>query len=84
MFFFYYDEDIFKIAMDYFKNIYASQGVADPSDILDRIESYVSLEMNRSLLADFTAEEVLVAIRLMGPLKASSEDGLGVVFYQRF
>ncbi|MFQ6664855.1 hypothetical protein Gotur_031820 [Gossypium turneri] len=33
---------------------------------------------------DFTSEEVTTVLHSMSPLKASGEDGLSVVFYQRF
>ncbi|GMI84759.1 hypothetical protein HRI_002145200 [Hibiscus trionum] len=78
------DEGIFAAVVEYFKSLYMTKGVDDPSTILDEIDACVSSEMNRSLLRTFSRDEVLVAVRSMGPLKASGKDGIGAVFYQRF
>ncbi|KAA3480211.1 reverse transcriptase [Gossypium australe] len=40
--------------------------------------------MNENLLRDFLFLKVCDAVKSMSPLKASGEDGLGAVFYQRF
>ncbi|KAL4361670.1 hypothetical protein GQ457_04G031690 [Hibiscus cannabinus] len=78
------DEDILKVATDYFHELFSLSEVSDPSDILAGVDACISADMNRDLLRDFTSEEVHQAARSMGPMKASGEDGLGAVFYQRF
>ncbi|TXG66304.1 hypothetical protein EZV62_007579 [Acer yangbiense] len=40
--------------------------------------------MNNSLLKKFSAEEVVVAIKQMDPLKAPGPDGLPVLFFHKF
>ncbi|KAA3471908.1 reverse transcriptase [Gossypium australe] len=40
--------------------------------------------MNQSLMATFTEEEIIEAIKGMGPTKASGPDGFQAVFYQRY
>lgn len=48
------------------------------------IENYISTEMNDHLNRPFTKEDIFDALKSMALLKASREDGLEVVFYQRF
>lgn len=60
------------------------QGSANASAILSRVERCILDAMNERLGRAFTNDEVVVALNSMSPLKAAREDGLGVVFYQRF
>ncbi|KAL4281614.1 hypothetical protein GQ457_03G026570 [Hibiscus cannabinus] len=78
------DEAILKVATDYFHDLFSSSEVSDPSEILAGVDACISADMNRDLLREFSSEEVHQAVRSMGPMKASGEDGLGAVFYQRF
>ncbi|KAL4339254.1 hypothetical protein GQ457_08G028110 [Hibiscus cannabinus] len=72
------------IASAYFQDLFSSTVIADPTEILDGVAPCLTPEMNQELLHDFSVEEVHQEVRSMGPLKASGEDGLGVVFYQRY
>ena len=40
--------------------------------------------MNGELLAEFTKEEMVVALKQMDPLKASGPDGLPPLFFQHY
>ena len=52
--------------------------------MLKLYERKVTNEMNRALLAPYTAEEVRKALFDIGDLKASGPDGLHAIFYKRF
>ncbi|KAL4279285.1 hypothetical protein GQ457_03G012310 [Hibiscus cannabinus] len=78
------NENLLRVATDYFKKLYQSNGPSNHDQILEGITSCIDEDMNGKLDEVFTNEEVLVALKSMSPLKASGEDGLGVVFYQRF
>ncbi|KAL4354438.1 hypothetical protein GQ457_06G008040 [Hibiscus cannabinus] len=78
------NENLLRVASDYFKKLYQSNGPSNHDQILEGITSCIDEDMNGKLDEVFTNEEVLVALKSMSPLKASGEDGLGVVFYQRF
>ncbi|XP_075655679.1 uncharacterized protein LOC142625834 [Castanea sativa] len=53
-------------------------------DIVDEIPCSISDEMNGELLADFTREEVVVALNQIEPLKAPGPDGLPPLFFQHY
>ncbi|KAA3453713.1 reverse transcriptase [Gossypium australe] len=76
--------DLLELSTNYFNSLFSSKGVGDLSLILERIEPCITQLMNKDLEKNFTYEEVCLALKEMGPLKASGEDGLGVIFYQLF
>ncbi|KAL4302604.1 hypothetical protein GQ457_10G004920 [Hibiscus cannabinus] len=78
------NENLLRVATDYFKKLYQSNGPSNHDQIFEGITSCIDEDMNGKLDEVFTNEEVLVALKSMSPLKVSGEDGLGVVFYQRF
>lgn len=73
-----------QIAENYFQSIFSSTRSHGVGEILEGIVPCISPEMNTTLLRKFTMEEVCTAVKSMNPLKASGEDGLGAIFYQRF
>ncbi|GMI91034.1 hypothetical protein HRI_002772700 [Hibiscus trionum] len=77
-------DELLNLATNYFSELFHSNGVDDPVEILDGVQTCITDQMNDALDRVFTSEEVLIAVKEMGPLKASGEDGLGAVFYQRF
>ena len=50
-------------------------------EVIDTIPHVVTNEMNVKLEADFTIEEVEVALKQMAPLKAPGPDGMPPLFY---
>ncbi|KAK5770841.1 hypothetical protein PVK06_046997 [Gossypium arboreum] len=78
------DVGVGRIAHDYFVNLLSTQGVIDEEDILLGVEKCITDSMNADLDRPFTKEEIFGALLSMSPLKASGEDGLEMVFYQRF
>lgn len=71
------------LATKYFSNFFTLVGVEDPQFILNGVESCISDSLTEELDRPFTYEEVCFALKSMQPLKASGEDGLGAIFYQR-
>ncbi|KAE8715683.1 G-type lectin S-receptor-like serine/threonine-protein kinase [Hibiscus syriacus] len=78
------DDEIQNIARDYFCELFESKGVSDPASILMGVTSCINEDTNRDLMQEYSYEEISAVVRSMSPLKASGEDGLGAVFYQRF
>ena len=70
------------IATSYFSSLFASGQPTIPSDLLDHIPIIVSPDMNASLLADFTANEVVAAFRNISPRKVPGIDGLPSSFFR--
>jgi hypothetical protein len=52
--------------------------------VVENIVPSVTAEMNSRLISEFTADEVVQALKQMAPLKAPGPDGLPPVFYQRY
>lgn len=54
----------------YFEHLFASQGIGDPSHILEGVGAYITAVMNLALIARFTLEEVSLTLKSMGPTEA--------------
>jgi hypothetical protein len=72
------------MVQNYFSYLFQSEFPMMDQSVLDAVEEKVTADMNRSLLADFTPEEVKKALFAIGDLKAPGPDGLHAIFYKRF
>jgi hypothetical protein len=72
------------MVQNYFSYLFQSGFLMMDQSVLDAVEEKVTTDMNRSLLADFTPEEVKKALFAIGDLKAPGPDGLHAIFYKRF
>ncbi|KAA3451486.1 reverse transcriptase [Gossypium australe] len=68
----------------YFENLFNTNGVANPREVLEGIEESISVEANEDLLAPFNEDEVLTALKGMRPTKAPGLDGFPVIFFQKY
>jgi hypothetical protein len=72
------------VVYNYFSDLFTSE-VSEPDvSVFEDVQTLVTEEMNRGLLAPFTAEEVKKALFQIGDLKAPGPDGLHSIFYKRF
>ncbi|KAA3490640.1 reverse transcriptase [Gossypium australe] len=78
------DSQMAEAATSYFQELFMSNGTGDLSHIMQGIETSISQEMNANLLSEFTEDEVLAALKGMGPKKAPGPDGFPALFFQRF
>ena len=69
---------------NYFSSLFTPMAGADAPDILSRIAPKVTDQMNEFLSAEFTREEVKMALDDFGDLKAPGGDGLSAVFYKHY
>ncbi|KAA3477206.1 reverse transcriptase [Gossypium australe] len=76
--------EINEAALNYFQNLFSSNGVGNLSHLLTGIGTNISSEINTALLATYTAKEVYLALKGMGPTKAPGCDSFPVLFFQRF
>ena len=53
-------------------------------EVVTHIPCTITDELNAELLADFTREEEVVALKQMEPLKALGPDELPPLFFQRY
>ena len=59
-----------QMALDFYKQLYTSEGVQGVEDVLQHVPAKVTPEMNETLLALFEAKEVKAALFQMFPTKA--------------
>jgi hypothetical protein len=77
------EDEFLDIACNFFNELYKEDPNINPSTLLNLIEPNVTDEMNKTLVADFTDEEIGNALFQIGPLKAPGPDGLPARFFQR-
>lgn len=80
----YEEEDLGRVAEDYFKSLFASKDVGVSLDDWGDIEHKVSPLQNAELLEEVTLEEVRRAVFDTNPQKCSGPDGMSAYFYQHF
>ena len=72
-----------QLVTDFYKTLYTTEGVQGVDDVLQHVPRKVTPEMNASLCAPYTNEEVKQALFQMFPTKAPGPDGFPAHFYQR-
>ena len=77
-------EDLSTIITRYFSNLFTSQLQVPSLNVLDRVHSSVTPEMNATLMSPYTTDEVRKALFSIGDLKPPGLDGLHDIFYKRF
>ena len=70
--------------VDFYQNLFTSANPSNFEEVVDLIPQVVTNKMNEKLVADFTIEEVEVALKQMAHLKAPGLDGMPLLFYQRY
>ena len=65
------DQRVEDIVVDYFTNIFESNGLSDVSLVVNVIKPVVTDVMNTGLTQDFQATEVIKALKQMHPKKSS-------------
>ena len=76
------EEGISSILVDYYQQLFTSSNPSMVEEVVTHIPCTITNELNAELLADFTREEVAVALKQMEPLKAPRPDGLPPLFFQ--
>jgi hypothetical protein len=77
----YSQEDIEAAFVGYFTELFTAGKEMDMDDCLAAIDRKVTLEINQTLMAEFTVEEISSAMNQMPPLKAPGPDGFSACFY---
>ena len=68
------------IVVDYFSNILKSNGIIDASAVVAAVQPVVTKSMNRGLVQEFQAAEVVKALKQMHPKKSPSPNGMPPLF----
>ena len=53
-------------------------------EVTHLIPAKVTVDMDESLIKEFTAEEIQTTLLQMHPTKASGPDGMSTIFYQKY
>jgi hypothetical protein len=64
--------------------LFQSQGINRLGELINKVELRVSPAMNDLLTADFTEEEINIALNSIGDLKAPGSDGMPAIFSRNF
>ena len=79
------DRHVKTIVVDYFSNIFKSNyGITDASTVVGAVLPMVTESMNRGLIQEFQATEVVKALKQMHPKKSPSPNGMSHLFYQHY
>ena len=76
------EEGISAILVGYYQQLFTSSNPSMVEEVVAHIPLTITDELNVVLLANFTREEVVVALKQMEPLKVSGPDGLPPLFFQ--
>jgi hypothetical protein len=76
-------EDILVYSKDYFLALFTKDQHVEPTQLLDIIDTVVTIDMNESLTREFSKKEILNSLFQIGPLKAPGPDGFPARFFQR-
>ncbi|XP_023917793.1 uncharacterized protein LOC112029335 [Quercus suber] len=77
-------EDIERVVIEYFSSIFSTASPSSFAASLDAINPRVSADMNATLLKEFSAMEVRIALNQMHPTKAPGPDSMSPIFYQKY
>lgn len=77
-------KELQETATMFFKDLFISDGVEDPLQIMSEIQSCISQEDNSMLNATYSAAEIYSAVKMMGATKAPGWDGLSTLFFQMY
>ena len=68
--------DINRVAESYFQNLFTSSNPTNLEEVLDAVDSVVTLDINHTLVQQFTPEEVKMALFSMHPSKLPGPNGI--------
>ena len=72
------------VMLEFYSNLFSSSNSVQPELALESVQTKVTKNMNRQLLAEFSEGEVKLALNQMAPLKAPRSDGMPPLFYQHY
>lgn len=70
------------ITTEYFKKLFQTTTQRNEEKVLSSINQCIDDSMNEKLRTEFSSEEIMMAIKGMTPLKASSDGGLPALFFK--
>ncbi|XP_021715945.1 uncharacterized protein LOC110683843 [Chenopodium quinoa] len=78
------DDDIGEAAVTYFRDLFSSSNPTLIDQALHGFQTRVTDDMNNTLRANYTGEEVKQALSQMHPIKAPGPDGMCPLFFQSY
>lgn len=76
-----HEEEIAKLATDYFQTLFKAGRVGDMLHLRSGIEAAISYEDNQSFMIDYTTNEIFSAFKEMGPTNVPGFYGFPVMFF---
>jgi hypothetical protein len=78
------EEGLKDLVTSYFSSMFTPMTGNTNTDMLHMIQPRVTQQMNESLCAEFTVQEVKQALDSIGDLKAPGADGMPALFYKKY
>ncbi|KAH1032591.1 hypothetical protein J1N35_044765 [Gossypium stocksii] len=78
------EQELEEIETNYFQNLFSSNDGGDNEHILTRIERFIFEDDKLLLIKNYTKEEVVGALKEMGPTNVSGDNGFPALFFPQF
>lgn len=78
------EQDLGRVAKNYFKKLYASENLGYQIEELEEIPPSLTQRQCEELMAPISEEEVKQAVFAMNPSKCPAPDGMNGFFFQQF
>ena len=76
--------EIAEVIVFYFERLYMTSNLNKILEVVEAIDPKVSVDMNQSLIKQFTRDRVEAALKQMHPSKSHGPDGMPALFYQKY
>lgn len=77
-------EEIAQILVTHYQELFHSANPSNLEYVLEEISTFITLDLNDMLMAEFVRDEVDETLKQMDPLKAPGPNGLPPLFFQKF
>ena len=78
------EEEVCTVVVNYYEQLFSSVHSDHSEGVLETIPSRVTGSMNDRLSREYGEEEIVQALKTMGPTKSPGPDGFNALFFQRF
>ena len=78
------NEELSEMIVGYYNQLFTSSNPHDFEEVVQFTKRVVTEDMNRSLIRNFSKEEVEIALKQMAPLKAPGLDSMPPLFFQHY